>query len=448
MKLKILAFSFLILFLNQFCITKITKAEELNIPIIKEIKLFNNAELKIGKKIQFLAEAEGKNLKYKWSVLKGEEIIYISESKEDNSFEFEFNEKGKYALEVMVFDEFGITTKIRSQEIEIKTDIEIRELIIDKTLPQQVGTTLNFTILASGNGLKYEWTVLKDDIEIFRSKCSNESIFSFTPDEAGVYKLQLKIIDEYGNIAEKTIENIEINNTIKAISLKYNEKEQQPIDTSLKFEALAEGYNLKYLWKVFKDGKEVYKIDTKNNILNYTIKEIGFYKVQVIIEDGFGNRKAMESKTIKTYLNRAIKNDKEALSIVNVANIDSKTNYLLLVDSFGNKVYIFNGTSNNWKFIKSMLCTDGKKSTPTVKGIFEINGRGPWLISYTPGVLAKYKVRFFKNYYFHSVLVNSKGKVIDGRLGQSLSHGCIRLSIENAKWIYDNIKDGSKVYII
>lgn len=38
-------------------------------------------------------------------------------------------------------------------------------------------------------------------------------------------------------------------------------------------------------------------------------------------------------------------------------------------------------------------------------------------------------------------------KVKDGRLGMRLSHGCVRLAIENAKWIYDNIPSGTTVII-
>ena len=36
---------------------------------------------------------------------------------------------------------------------------------------------------------------------------------------------------------------------------------------------------------------------------------------------------------------------------------------------------------------------------------------------------------------------------MDGRLGMHLSHGCVRLDIDNAKWIYDNIPYGTKVVI-
>ena len=35
--------------------------------------------------------------------------------------------------------------------------------------------------------------------------------------------------------------------------------------------------------------------------------------------------------------------------------------------------------------------------------------------------------------------------VKDGRLGQDVSEGCVRLAIKNAKWIYDYIPEGTRV---
>ena len=39
----------------------------------------------------------------------------------------------------------------------------------------------------------------------------------------------------------------------------------------------------------------------------------------------------------------------------------------------------------------------------------------------------------------------NSNRVMDGRLGINASHGCVRLAIENAKWIYDTIPRGTKV---
>jgi lipoprotein-anchoring transpeptidase ErfK/SrfK len=33
------------------------------------------------------------------------------------------------------------------------------------------------------------------------------------------------------------------------------------------------------------------------------------------------------------------------------------------------------------------------------------------------------------------------------KLGQPASHGCIRLKVEDAKWVYDNIPEKTEVFI-
>ena len=56
--------------------------------------------------------------------------------------------------------------------------------------------------------------------------------------------------------------------------------------------------------------------------------------------------------------------------------------------------------------------------------------------------------QFYGDYLFHSVLYSKyNGRLMDGRVGMQLSHGCVRLPIEKAKWIYDNIPTGTKVVV-
>ena len=52
---------------------------------------------------------------------------------------------------------------------------------------------------------------------------------------------------------------------------------------------------------------------------------------------------------------------------------------------------------------------------------------------------------------FHSVLFTKKGgKATSGSvsaLGRRASHGCIRLAVKNAKWLWENITDGTTVVV-
>ena len=47
----------------------------------------------------------------------------------------------------------------------------------------------------------------------------------------------------------------------------------------------------------------------------------------------------------------------------------------------------------------------------------------------------------------HAGIIHNFMEIKDGRLGINASHGCVRLALSNAKWIYDNIPRGTKVVI-
>ncbi len=128
-------------------------------------------------------------------------------------------------------------------------------------------------------------------------------------------------------------------------------------------------------------------------------------------------------------------------------SMSSSTKWLILVDTSACRVGIFNGSKGSWTATKYWECSPGKPSTPTKKGSFTVKSKGKSFGK--NGYTCWYYTQFYGDYLFHSVLykTGSKTQLYDGRLGQQLSHGCVRLALENAKWIYDNIPIGTKVYI-
>ncbi|MGO0985688.1 L,D-transpeptidase family protein [Clostridioides difficile] len=131
---------------------------------------------------------------------------------------------------------------------------------------------------------------------------------------------------------------------------------------------------------------------------------------------------------------------------VNENNIKSTSDYIITTDLKNKYTYIFKKDNGGWGQLYKWECTIGKPETPTITGIFYISGRKPSFG--TDEYSVKYATRIKGGYYYHSVLYDSTGSyIIDGRLGEALSHGCIRLSTENAKWIYDNIPDTTTVII-
>lgn len=131
---------------------------------------------------------------------------------------------------------------------------------------------------------------------------------------------------------------------------------------------------------------------------------------------------------------------------VNYNNIKSPTDYLLITDLKNKYTYVFKKENKEWAQIYKWKCTVGKPQTPTITGMFYIDGRKPGFG--TDDYSVKYATRIKDGYYYHSVLYDSTGSyLIDGRLGKAISHGCIRLDTDNAEWIYKNIPDTTTILI-
>lgn len=101
--------------------------------------------------------------------------------------------------------------------------------------------------------------------------------------------------------------------------------------------------------------------------------------------------------------------------------------------------------------VKQFTASTGvNDSTP--RGDFEIQNRGEWFFSEKYQQGAKYWVSFkdWGVYLFHSVPMDKNKNIIPeeaAKLGTPASHGCVRLEVENAQWLYETIPQGTKVHI-
>jgi len=129
----------------------------------------------------------------------------------------------------------------------------------------------------------------------------------------------------------------------------------------------------------------------------------------------------------------------------------SDTKYLIAVSRDSRRIVVYTGSKGNWKPKYYWKCTVGAKSTPTPTGSFKVPKYKTYQYAFGReyGYMAWYSTKIKGPYLFHSELYQpgSKTEFYDGRLGQALSHGCIRVSLDHAKWIQDNIRPGTRVVI-
>jgi lipoprotein-anchoring transpeptidase ErfK/SrfK len=127
---------------------------------------------------------------------------------------------------------------------------------------------------------------------------------------------------------------------------------------------------------------------------------------------------------------------------------ESDTDYFVLVDISRQRTYVMKyDDSHTLRLEKSILCATGKNISPTTRGYFKISDRGESFYNERLGSGAKYWVRFNGSYLFHSIALNKDGSVKDAVLGVRRSDGCVRMSMNDIRWFYESVPEGSKVKV-
>lgn len=101
--------------------------------------------------------------------------------------------------------------------------------------------------------------------------------------------------------------------------------------------------------------------------------------------------------------------------------------------------------------VKAMTCSCGIEEGSTPLGTFKTSDYYDWRLM-VADTYAQYAVRFTGRILFHSVpyaLESADSLVTEeyNKLGEDASHGCVRLSVSDSKWIYDNCEQGTTVIV-
>lgn len=128
--------------------------------------------------------------------------------------------------------------------------------------------------------------------------------------------------------------------------------------------------------------------------------------------------------------------------------------YLLKVNRVFNTITVYEKDvdGNYSQPIKAMICSVGKKGRETIRGTFQTKAKYRWK-ALMGDVWGQYSTRIVGGVLFHSVYYYEYGNPATlatgeyNKLGSPASHGCIRLTVEDAKWIYDNCPVGTTVIV-
>lgn len=135
--------------------------------------------------------------------------------------------------------------------------------------------------------------------------------------------------------------------------------------------------------------------------------------------------------------------------------IGQQSSYVLKVDRTACIVTVYAKDGDNGYIIpvKEMICSVGLPSTPTSAGTFYTSAKFKVKELIGPS-WGKYATRVYNGVYFHSVACLDPNNVTFSlpaaefnKLGTPASHGCIRMCVRDARWIYENCPIGTQVTI-
>ena len=129
--------------------------------------------------------------------------------------------------------------------------------------------------------------------------------------------------------------------------------------------------------------------------------------------------------------------------------------YQIKISIDDQRVYVYSpDDSDNYSIlVKTFVCSTGTRDHPTPLGTFTNTGPGArWHYFKKFDCWAQYAWYVDGDIMIHSVLYSEadestlrRGSV--SALGKRSSHGCIRLSVEDAQWIYNNCASGTTVVV-
>ncbi len=160
------------------------------------------------------------------------------------------------------------------------------------------------------------------------------------------------------------------------------------------------------------------------------------------------------SSTSTTQTTTTTKSPDEANNADYVVNPNYESRYYIVVYTGSQSVVVYSkddaGAYN--RISACFTCSTGASSSPTRTGQYKIRAkyRWRWLVG---NVYGQYSSSISSSYLFHSVpYLRQDPSTLDmneyDKLGSGASHGCIRLCVRDAKWIYDNCPIGTQVNIV
>ena len=134
--------------------------------------------------------------------------------------------------------------------------------------------------------------------------------------------------------------------------------------------------------------------------------------------------------------------------------LSGETDYFLYLEkgSYTLTVYAKDDDGHYTRVERTILCAIGKTPALTATGLHTITRHERWHQFGEDRAYAQYVSKFASGRYIHSALYEGKNIRTMYRdsyeeIGQSVTGGCLRMTAEDAYWIYKNCPNGTQMFV-
>ncbi|WP_072987643.1 triple tyrosine motif-containing protein [Clostridium cavendishii] len=291
---------------NNFDDFKTIKFEvkDVDKPEITNFKCLTN-DLLVGEELVFQVDAkysDDRTLLYKFVKLNPDGKVYcIQDYSSRRMVTYTEKERGTYKLLCLIRDMYSTREyddrAIIVYEVMPYNNIEIQSFTTDISSPQVNGTNVLLKAVAEGGkNLLYRFKIDGNYGE--DSGYTRNSSYLWTSKYEGEYRLIVEIKDESFNgeyEAKAEIEYViekKCNKPVKILDLVLDKNKNYLINEPVNIKVIAEGgTDLKYEFLVYKDEKEIEKMNYGNaNWVNFTPESEGQYKFEIRVKDKYSQK--------------------------------------------------------------------------------------------------------------------------------------------------------------
>ncbi len=386
-----------------------------------------------------------------------------------NTYTFKATGPGVHTYHLAVSDEEGqkvSTTFALTVQVEAKYKLS-GKIESSKTNREYVDRTITLTGSHTGGygKVEYRFTEVYNGQAVTVQPYGPQETYTFRTTKPGKHIYNLAIRDEEGqSISIQYVMEVVVHPDYR-LSGTFTKNVTGQVKENQKITLTAQakkGYGEPYLYRFTEEynGKATtVQPYSEKNTYEFVIKGQGTHKYTVAIMDCEGQAISL-TQTITIGKNGwYYEGGYKFYYINNVKQLDldgilpKQSSYEIWVNRQCCTVTVYAKDGNNGYIIpvKRFACSVGLPSTPTPKGTFYTSNKYRWHTLMGPSY-GQYCTRIVGGILFHSVagrnMTSYNLKASDyNKLGSPASHGCVRLCVRDAKWIYDNCKSGTKVVI-